>query len=186
MSRIGKQPVVVPENVSVSIAGRTVSVKGPLGELSYTHPEGISVKQENSALVVSRASDSKRSMAFHGLTRALLMNMVHGVHQGFSKQLNFVGIGYTIEQKGPNVLVNVGYSHPIYFQTPPGITLEVINKNTSVVIKGIDKQLVGQVAAKIRSLRKPEPYKGKGIRYSDEIVHLKAGKTVGAKQPGTI
>ena len=179
MSHIGKKPIVLPEGVTLDMTGRTITVKGPKGELSFTHAEGVEVTKEDHTLVVTRASDEKRHRALHGLTRALVANMVHGVHEGFSKQLDMVGIGYTAEQKGPNLLLNLGYSHPIYFQAPPGIELEAIKRNTSVVIKGIDRQLVGQVAAKIRSLRKPEPYKGKGIRYSDEIVHRKAGKTVG-------
>ena len=183
MSRIGKQPVPLPEGVTVKISGRAVTVKGPKGDLSYTYEEGVSVAQRDSELVVTRASDEKFHRALHGLTRALLANMVKGVSDGFSKQLDLVGIGYTAGQKGPNILLNLGFSLPIYFQAPPGIELEVTNRNTSVVIKGIDRQLVGQVAAKIRSLRKPEPYKGKGVRYHDEIVRRKAGKTVSAKAP---
>ncbi len=182
MSRIGKQPVPLPEGVTVKISGRAVTVKGPKGDLSYKYEEEVSVAQRDSELIVTRgASDEKRHRALHGLTRALLANMVRGVSDGFSKQLDLIGIGYTVEQKGPNVLLNLGFSCPIYFQAPPGIELEVTNRNTSVMVKGIDRQLVGQVAAKIRSLRKPEPYKGKGVRYHDEIVRRKAGKTVGAK-----
>lgn len=180
MSRIGKQPISVPEEVTVAISDRTVTIKGPKGDLSYRHEKGIKVIHEDGELVVTRESDEKRHRALHGLTRVLLANMVEGVSKGFEKQLDLVGIGYTVEQKGPNVLLNLGYSHPIYFEAPPGIELEVTNKNTSVLVKGINKQLVGQVAAKIRSLRKPEPYKGKGIRYHNEVVRRKAGKTVGA------
>jgi large subunit ribosomal protein L6 len=179
MSRIGKQPIPLPDGVSVEIADRSITVKGPKGSLSYTHESGVSVSRENGELVVTRASDEKRHRSLHGLTRALIANMVKGVSEGYSKRLDLVGIGYTVEQKGPHVLFNLGYSHPIFFQAPEGIELEVTNKNTSLVVKGIDKQLVGQVAAKMRSLRKPEPYKGKGIRYQDEIVRRKAGKTVG-------
>ncbi|MFC1618459.1 50S ribosomal protein L6 [Candidatus Neomarinimicrobiota bacterium] len=179
MSRIGKQLIALPEGISVDIADRNVTVKGPKGSLSYTLESGVSVSRQNSDLLVSRATDEKRHRALHGLTRALIANMVKGVSEGYSKRLDLIGIGYTIEQKGTNVLFNLGYSHPIYFQAPDGIELEVMNKNTSVVVRGIDKQLVGQVAAKMRSLRKPEPYKGKGIRYQDEIVRRKAGKTVG-------
>ena len=181
MSHIGKQPVPLSEGVTVKISGRAVTVKGPKGDLSYTYEEGVSVAQQDSELVVTRVSDEKRHRALHGLTRALLANMVKGVSDGFSRQLDLVGIGYTVEQKGPNVLLNLGFSCPIYFQAPLGIEMEVTNRNTSVEVKGIDRQLVGQVAAKIRSLRKPEPYKGKGVRYSDEIVRRKAGKTVSAK-----
>ena len=181
MSRIGKQPIPLPDGVKVELAGREVTVNGPKGQLSYTYEQGVAVAQDNGRLVVTRASDQKHHRALHGLTRALLANMVHGVHEGFSKQLELVGIGYTLEQKGPNILLHLGFSHPIYFQAPAGIQLEVAGKKTAVVIKGIDKQLVGQVAAKIRSLRKPEPYKGKGIRYLGEYVQRKAGKTVAAK-----
>ena len=181
MSRIGKQPIPLPDGVKAELADRQVTVSGPKGQLDYTCQPGVTVTQDDGQLVVSRASDEKRHRALHGLTRALLANMVHGVQEGFSKQLDLVGIGYTVEQKGPNILLNLGFSHPIYFQAPPGIELEVTGKNSAVVVKGIDKQLVGQVAAKIRSLRKPEPYKGKGIRYVDEYVQRKAGKTVAAK-----
>lgn len=181
MSRIGKQPIPLPEGVTVEIKDRRIAVKGPKGDLSYTHEKGVTVTRQDAKLVVTRATDEKRQRALHGLTRALLANMVQGVSKGFSKQLDLVGIGYTAEQKGPNVLLNVGFSLPIYFQAPSGIELEVTNKNTSIVVKGIDRQLVGQVAAKIRSLREPEPYKGKGIRYRNEEVRRKAGKTVSAK-----
>jgi large subunit ribosomal protein L6 len=179
MSRIGKQPIPLPDGVSVEIADRKVSVAGPKGNLSYTHEPGVTVSRQGGDLLITRVSDEKHHRALHGLTRALIANMVKGVSEGYSKRLDLVGIGYTVEQKESNVLFNLGYSHPIYFQAPDGIELEVINKNTSVIVKGTDKQLVGQVAAKMRSLRKPEPYKGKGIRYQDEIVHRKAGKTVG-------
>ncbi len=182
MSRVGKQPIPLPEGVTVQIDDRAVTVAGPRGTLAYTHERGVSVAQEDSQLRVTRASDEKRHRALHGLTRALLANMVHGVHAGFSKQLDLVGIGYTAEQKGSNILLNLGFSHPIYFQPPSGIELEVTSKNTTVLVKGIDRQLVGQVAAKIRSLRKPEPYKGKGVRYHDEFVRRKAGKTVSARE----
>ncbi|MFB0516784.1 MAG: 50S ribosomal protein L6 [Candidatus Neomarinimicrobiota bacterium] len=181
MSRIGKQPISLPEGVTVEIGDRRITIKGPKGNLSYTYEKGVSVTQQNGELLVTRASDEKYHRALHGLTRALLANMVQGVSSGFSKQLNLVGIGFTAEQKGLNVLLHLGFSHPIYFQAPPGIELEVTNKNTSVVVRGIDRQLVGQVAAKIRSLRKPEPYKGKGVHYHDEVIRRKAGKTVSAK-----
>ncbi len=181
MSRIGKQPINLPDGVSVEIKDRVVTVKGPKGVLSFPYQKGITVKQQDGILEVTRASDEKRQRAFHGLTRAMLANMVQGVSSGFSKVLDLVGIGYTAEKKGSNILLNLGYSLPIYFQAPPGIELEVTNKNTTIIIKGIDRQLVGQVAAKIRSLRKPEPYKGKGIRYHNEVIMRKAGKTVSAK-----
>ena len=179
MSRIGKQPINLPDGVTFEIVDRTISIAGPKGKLSFTHAQGVAVARRDHELLVTRASDEKRHMALHGLTRALVANMVLGVHTGFSKRLDLVGIGYTVEQKGTNLLLNLGYSHPIYFQAPPEIEFLVSNRNTSVAVMGIDKQLVGQVAAKIRALRKPEPYKGKGVRYSDEVVQRKAGKTVG-------
>lgn len=179
MSRIGVKPVALPDGVSCDIKGRLVTVKGPKGELAFEHPEGIAVAQENGQLVVTRQGDQKQMRAYHGLTRALIANMVNGVSVGFTRQLNLIGVGYTAEQKGQSVMLNLGYSHSIFFEPPPGVELEVSNRNTTLTVKGIDKQAVGQVAAKIRSLRKPEPYKGKGVRYSDEYVQRKAGKTVG-------
>lgn len=179
MSRIGKKPIQLPAGVDVSIDSRKVSVKGPKGELSYTHNPEVSVAKEDNALVVTRLNDEKQSRALHGMTRALVANMVHGVSQGFEKHLDLVGIGYTVEQKGTNIILNLGYSHPFFFEPPSGIEFDVQNRNTTLFIRGIEKQVVGQVAAKIRSLRKPEPYKGKGIKYHDEIIIRKAGKTVG-------
>ena len=178
MSRIGKQPVPLPEGVTWSVVDRLITVKGPKGELRYRHNEGITVTEGDKSIVVTRANDQKQQRALHGLTRALVANMVTGVSTGFSKQLDLVGVGYTVEAQGKDVLLNLGYSHAIYFQAPAEIEFEVLSRNTTLVIKGIDKQMVGQVAAKIRSLRKPEPYKGKGVRYSDEYVQRKAGKTV--------
>ena len=178
MSRIGKLPIPLPDSVAFDAKDRLITIKGPKGELTYRHNPGVMVKQAEGRLQVTRESDTKELRALHGLTRALVANMVHGVEQGFTRQLDLIGVGYTVEQKGANVLLNLGYSHAIYFQAPPGIEFEVLGRNTSLLIKGIDKQAVGQVAAKIRSLRKPEPYKGKGVRYSDEHVRRKAGKTV--------
>ncbi len=179
MSRIGKKPILLPEGTTCDIDQRNIRVKGPKGELAFNHAEGVTVAQNGNTLEVTRVSDQKRHRALHGLTRALVANMITGVSSGFSKQLDLVGIGYTAELKSPGVLLKLGYSHSILFQAPPGIDLEVTKRNTSITIRGIDKQLVGQVAAKIRALRKPEPYKGKGVRYSDEVVRRKAGKTVG-------
>ncbi len=179
MSRIGKKPIPLPDGTTCRIDQRNIRVQGPKGELAFTHAEGVAVAQNGNSLEVTRDSDQKRHRALHGLTRALVANMVTGVSSGFSKELQLVGIGYTAEKKGHGVLLKLGYSHTILFQAPPEIELEVANRNTSITIKGIDKQLVGQIAAKIRALRKPEPYKGKGVRYSDEVVRRKAGKTVG-------
>ncbi len=180
MSRIGKQPIPLPSGVSVTIAGAgDIAVKGPKGELAHKFPAGVKITQVDGILVVTRDSDQKSHRALHGMTRALVANMVHGVSEGFKKKLELVGIGYTAEQQGADIVLNLGYSHPIYLQAPEGIKFEVANRNTNIEVSGFDRQLVGQVAAKIRSLRKPEPYKGKGVRYAGELVQRKAGKTVG-------
>ena len=178
MSRIGRKPVNI-KDVTVTQKGSTVVVKGKLGELSLDVHQNISVEMDGDELMVKRPNDDRENRSLHGLTRALIQNMVTGVTEGYSKTLNIVGVGYRAELKGKNMLLNIGYSHPIYFVPPDEITLE-IPTNTQVIIKGINKELVGLVAAKIRSFRKPEPYKGKGIKYSDEIIVRKAGKTAGA------
>jgi len=176
VSRIGRQPVPVPKGVDVAISGHHVKIKGPLGEIERTfHPE-MEVSLEEGELRVQRPSDSKPSRALHGLTRALLNNMVIGVSEGFKKELEIVGVGYRAEPKKRGILLSVGFSHGIFFVTPPGIKIEV-PKPTSIVVSGVDRELVGEIAARIRRLRKPEPYKGKGIRYIDEHVRRKAGKT---------
>jgi large subunit ribosomal protein L6 len=177
MSRIGKKPVGIPQGVKIDIQNAVFSVQGPLGKLDYTVPDGISVEVQESNIVVTRATEQKRHRALHGLVRSLVNNMVTGVSTGFSKSLEIVGIGYRATKEGSNVLnLAVGYSHPVKFPVPEGITIEVEGQN-KVIVKGIDKQQVGQVAANIRKVRKPEPYKGKGIRYSDEVVRKKVGKT---------
>lgn len=178
MSRIGKKPVVIPEKVNVKVAGGLITVKGPKGELSAELPKTIDYKLENNELSFTRENDQKENRSLHGLVRALTSNMIKGVTDGFTKTLDIVGVGYRAELKGTNLLINIGYSHPIYFIPPAGVTLAVTTP-TQIVISGIDKQLVGQVAAKIRSFREPEPYKGKGIKYSDEQIRRKAGKTAG-------
>ena len=178
MSHIGKLPIEIPEGVEVNISNGLVVVKGKLGELSQTIDKDISVKKEENLLIVSRPSDNKKHRELHGLTRALVNNLILGVSQGFSKELHLVGVGFTAESNNDFLIINLGYSHPIYFESLSGIDFEVPNA-TTIIVKGIDKQLVGQVAAKIRDLRKPEPYKGKGVKYSDEIIRRKAGKTVG-------
>jgi large subunit ribosomal protein L6 len=178
VSRIGKKPITIPGGVTVSRSGSVISVKGPKGELfTEVHPN-ITVELNNDEIVVTRPDDSKLNKALHGLTRALLNNSIEGVTNSYRKQLDIVGVGYRAELKGQNLLINIGYSHPIYFMPPEGVTLEAPTP-TQIVITGIDKQLVGLVAAKIRSIRKPEPYKGKGIKYSNEIIQRKAGKTAG-------
>ena len=182
MSQIGKQTIEIPDKVTVEVdlkAGR-VEVKGPLGSLIQSIDSRVSVTVKDGLISVNRKSDNKKDRELLGLYRSLINNMVHGVSNGFSKELNLVGVGYTADaSKGNFLLLNLGFSHPIYFEKPEGINIETPNA-TTILIKGINKQMVGQVAAKIRSLRKPEPYKGKGVKYSDEVVRRKAGKTVGA------
>lgn len=178
MSRIGKKPVVVPDKVTVAIDGNTITVKGPKGELKDTFLNEVNIEQKENEIILTRKDEKKFSRSVHGLSRALLQNMITGVTEGFEKKLDIVGVGFKVELKGENLLMTVGYSHPIYFMPPEGITLETPTQ-TSVIVKGFDKQLVGQCAAKIRSFRKPEPYKGKGIKYSDEYIRRKAGKTAG-------
>jgi large subunit ribosomal protein L6 len=178
MSRIGKKPVTIPSGVSVTVDGSTVKVKGPKGELSRTFEPSMKVRVENNEVLVERPNDDKRERALHGLTRALLANMVQGVTEGFKKTLEIVGVGYRAEKKGKNLVVSVGYSHPVNYPEPSGISLTT-PAPTTIVIEGIDKQKVGQVAAELREFRRPEPYKGKGIRYQGEQVRRKAGKTAG-------
>ncbi len=178
MSRIGKKLIEIPNGVNVSLDGNVVKVKGPKGELQKVIHKNIKVEMKDSQLKFERPDDLKTNRALHGLSRALVQNMILGVTQEFKKILDIVGVGYKAELKGNNILLNIGYSHPIYFIPPTGIKLESPTP-TQIIISGIDKQLVGQVAAKIRSIRKPEPYKGKGIKYSDEHIIRKAGKTAG-------
>ena len=179
MSRIGKRPVPLPQGVTASIDGRTVTVKGPKGEISRTvHPE-LTVALEQQSVAVKRPSDEPRHKALHGLTRTLVANMVEGVTKGFSKSLEIQGVGYKAEIKPFGVQLVVGYSHPVPYHAPKGIKISVDN-NTQVKVEGVDKELVGQVAAELRSVRPPEPYKGKGIRYVGEQVRRKAGKTAQA------
>ncbi len=180
MSRVGKKPIPIPEKTKVEITGQTVTVTGPKGQLSRDiHPE-ISAGVQDNEVVVTRPSDVKRHAALHGLTRALINNMVVGVTDGFRKELQMIGVGYRAEMKGTNLVMHLGYSHPIVFGMPEEIKVEVLPKENKIIVDGIDKELVGQVAAKIRSFRKPEPYKCKGIRYVGEFVRSKAGKTAGA------
>jgi large subunit ribosomal protein L6 len=179
MSRIGKKPVTLPKGVSVEVQGNTVAVKGPKGELRRTLHTEMQVALADGQVTVSRPSDEKRHKALHGLSRTLVQNMVDGVSKGFSKTLEIQGVGYKAEAKPYGVNLIVGYSHPVKYEAPKGIKISVEN-NTVVKIEGADKEAVGQVAAELRSVRPPEPYKGKGIRYQGEQVRRKAGKT-GAK-----
>jgi large subunit ribosomal protein L6 len=177
MSRIGKAPITVPGGVDVAIDGPSVTVKGPKGTLSRAVPGIITVRQEESQLLVERPNDERQSRSLHGLTRTLVSNMVVGVTDGFSKELEIIGVGYRAEALNPTTLrLALGFSHPVLMEAPEGITFEVPTQ-TRVIVRGIDKEVVGQVAANIRAVRKPEPYKGKGVRYLGEKVLRKAGKT---------
>ena len=179
MSRIGNKPIPVPSGVTVSVDGDAVKVKGPKGELVQALHSEMKVRVDNGTVFVERPDDSKKNKALHGLTRALIANMVQGVTGGYKKTLEIIGVGYKAEKKGKNLVLNVGYSHPVEYPEPTGISLTAPTP-TTVVIEGTDKQKVGQVAAELRAVRRPEPYKGKGIRYQGEQVRRKAGKA-GAK-----
>ena len=176
MSRIGRSPIPIPAGVEVAITGNRVTVKGPQGSLERDLPGDITVRQEDSTLLVERPDDERQNRALHGLTRSLVNNMVLGVTAGFTKQLEIVGVGYRAVARGPNQIeLALGFSHPVVVDAPEGISFEV-PAPTRIAVRGIDKEKVGQVAANIRKIRKPEPYKGKGVRYAGEIVHRKAGK----------
>lgn len=175
MSRIGKLPIGVPGSVNVEIKGQVVTVKGPKGELTHTIKEPIAVTFEDGQISVSRPDEERESRALHGLTRTLIANNVIGVTEGFAKQLEVVGTGYRVQQKGGGIELTLGFSHPVQFEAPQGVTLEV-EGNNKITVRGVDKQVVGETAANIRKLRKPEPYKGKGVRYAGEVVRRKAGK----------
>ncbi len=176
MSRIGKKPIPVPEKVAVTLNGLLVKVKGPKGELERTLPEGISISQSDGHILVSIDSDKRKSRERHGLSRTLVANMIEGVSNGYSKKLEIVGVGSRAQVKGKTLVVSAGYSHPVEVIPPDGITFKV-ESNTNVFVSGIDKELVGNEAAKIRDIRPPEPYKGKGIKYAGERIIRKAGKS---------
>jgi large subunit ribosomal protein L6 len=177
MSRIGRLPVPVPSGVEVAIDGRTVNVKGPKGSLSHTVAAPITVERgEDGALLVQRPDDERQSRALHGLSRTLIANMITGVTEGYSKTLEIVGVGYRVQARGSNLEFALGFSHPVPVTAPEGITFTV-ESPTRLRVSGIDKQQVGEVAAKIRKIRKPDPYKGKGVRYQGEVVRRKVGKT---------
>ncbi|MDP9022729.1 MAG: 50S ribosomal protein L6 [Actinomycetota bacterium] len=179
MSRVGKYPVPVPDGVTVDIAGRTVTVRGPKGELVREMPSGVTITRgDDGAVMVTRTSEERESRERHGLVRSLIANMVQGVTEGYSKTLELVGVGYRAAASGASVELQVGFSHPVTVEAPQGIELQVPTPNR-VVVSGIDKVLVGQTAANIRAVREPEPYKGKGIRYEGEQVRRKAGKAAG-------
>lgn len=177
MSRIGRMPIPVPAGVTVTIGeGNAVEVKGPKGTLKQSFSPCLEIKQQGGEVLVTRASDDKEIRALHGLTRAVIQNMVTGVTSGFSKKLEINGVGYKVEKAGKKMTLSLGYSHPVYFEEIDGITFDVPDANT-IIVSGIDKQAVGQIAAQIREKRPPEPYLGKGIKYSDERIRRKAGKT---------
>lgn len=175
MSRIGRMPIMLPKGVVVTTADGALRVKGPKGELERAVVSGVSFTQEGGSLVVHRASDAASARASHGLMRALAANMVTGVAQGFTRQLEILGVGYKAEVKGKTLVLNLGFSHQVLYPFPPGITIDV-EQNTKLSVKGIDKEMVGQVAAELRSLRPPDSYKGKGVRFQGERVRIKAGK----------
>ncbi len=175
MSRIGKRPIQIPEKVTVTISGQKVAVKGPKGELSRVFPAEVEIVQEDGTIYVNRRNESRLARQRHGLCRTLVSNMVDGVSQGFQKRLEIQGVGYRAQSQGSNLTLNVGYSNPVQIPAPDGIQLAV-EGNTNVIVSGIDKELVGNVSARIRAVRPPEPYKGKGIRYAGEFVRRKAGK----------
>ena len=180
MSRIGRKPIPIPQGVTVAIEGNTVRVEGPKGTLSHTLPAGVSVAAGGNVLTVGRSSDHRTVRALHGLTRSLIANIVHGVKDGFERKLEIVGIGYRAQLAGQNLQLALGYSHPVIFPLPEGVQAEV-EKQVSITLRGTDKALLGQTAAKLRALRKPDPYKGKGIKYAGEYIRRKVGKKAGAK-----
>ncbi|OLD39776.1 MAG: 50S ribosomal protein L6 [Candidatus Rokubacteria bacterium 13_1_40CM_2_68_8] len=179
MSRIGRQPVTIPQGVKVLIDGAAVRAEGPKGKLMQPVPVGLSAKLENNQVVISRSGDDRKIRALHGLARALVANMVTGVKDGFERKLEIVGIGYRAQVQGRAIQLALGYSHPVIFALPEGITAE-IDRQVSITLRGADKALLGQTAAKLRALRKPDPYKGKGIKYANEVIRRKVGKKAGA------
>lgn len=176
MSRIGRLPVEIPSGVDVKISGSHVQIKGPKGELEFTFSPQLEIREEDGEVVITRPSDQREIRSLHGTTRALINNMVVGVTEGFEKELRLVGVGYRATMSGSNLVLNVGYSHPVEIEPPEGITFEVGERSQQVIVRGYDKQKVGQIAADIRMVRPPEPYKGKGIRYKGEWIRRKAGK----------
>lgn len=177
MSRIGRKPITIPDGVELKVENNQVIVKGPKGELSYSLPKGVSIQIENKTVTLTREGDDKKQRALHGLARSLLANMITGVSSGFTRVLQIHGVGYRAQASGDKLIINIGYSHPVEFKLPEGIKATVDDKQTTITLFGIDKQLVGQVAANIRAIRPPDAYKGKGIRYADEVLKLKPGKT---------
>jgi len=177
MSRIGKKPIDIPQGISIEVKQDVIKVKGAKGELNYTFPEGIKISVADGKIIVERSSDSKSHRSLHGLARSLVSNMVNGVSQGYTRVLEITGIGYRSQAKGGKLSFTLGYSHPIEYQLPEGIKAAVDEKQTTITLTGMDKQLLGQVAANVRGLRAPDAYKGKGVRHAGERIKLKAGKT---------
>lgn len=177
MSRIGKKPIEIPQGVSVEIKNDVVKVKGPKGDLTYNPPSAIRLSTSEATVTVERGSDAKTDKALHGLVRSLISNMVIGVSQGYKRVLEISGVGYRAQVKGNKMLFTLGYSHPVEYELPAGITAAVDDRQTTITLSGIDKQLLGQVAANVKAMRAPDVYKGKGIRYAGQRIKLKAGKT---------
>lgn len=177
MSKLGKRPVLIPKNVKITINGNELFIEGPKGKKNYTLPPGIKANLKGDKIVITRDSDEKQTKAFHGLARALIANIIKGLTEGFSKELEVVGIGYRAQVMGKKLVLNLGFSHPVNFPIPEDIVIETPKPN-QIIVRGVDKQKVGEVAAEIRAIYKPEPYKGKGIRYVGEYVRKKAGKAV--------
>lgn len=176
MSRVGKVPVDIPDGVDVKIQKSLVTVKGPKGELKWNYPAGIKVSVQDKTVIVERPADTKQLRSLHGTTRSLIANMVTGTSTGYKREMSIIGVGYRAQVQGQKITFTLGYSHPIVFNLPEGITVQIDKKQTQLTLEGTDKYLVGQVAANIRSLRPPNIYKGKGIRYADEVIKLKVGK----------
>lgn len=177
MSRVGKKPIEVPQGVQVGLRGDVIEIKGPKGELTYSKPESVQVDVAEGRILVARRSDSKVDRALHGLVRSLVANMVSGVSEGYKRVLEIAGVGYRAQVKGDSITFTLGYSHPVEFKLPEGISATVDDRQTTITLTGIDKQLIGQVAANLRKLRPPDAYKGKGVRYAGVRMKLKAGKT---------
>lgn len=176
MSRIGKKPISIPSGVNVKLSGNTIGIKGPKGEISWDHPGAVNITLEPDKIVVGRTGDSKSDRSLHGLSRSLVHNMVKGVSQGYQKVLEITGVGYRAQVQGNKIMLTLGYSHPVEFQLPQGISAAVDQKQTTITLTGIDNQKLGQTAADLKALRSPDSYKGKGIRYAGERIKLKVGK----------
>ena len=179
MSRIGKLPVAIPAGVSVELSESAVNAKGPKGSSSCAIPPFVNVAQEGDAIVVTRHSDEQQSRAMHGLARTLINNLIQGVHAGYTRDIEINGVGYSVEQKGEYLVFNLGYSHPIYYELPEGVSVEIAKTKTRMSLSCVSREVLGAAAAKIRSFRPPEPYKGKGVKYADEVIRRKEGKSKG-------